>query len=279
MLYTEIQIQDNFAQAQKLKNTTLLVIIDDPKSAAGKKFIASVDKNWTFNPHKFVNGDSINNYISNPNYSILTIFFEGGEDKKSNNQGYHFGIYLGNEKNKSFETAEEFTSISIPGKKQKTTIKVDSILKENSYLFSFFIKHLQTQVEKAYQKTNIQVQPSIKCTYYDDGKDLLSKKTILISQQGIDEKFDPKAFIKNFNLSPDQLKIVDTKEIETALAKQNDKIAFGYDFLGGTGRIFDANKNTLLAEGYAKGTLKNKILAYSIAPVFILLLVLLIYKH
>jgi hypothetical protein len=274
MLYTDLQVQDNYAQAQKLKNSTLLVIIDDMKSASGKKFMNSIDKNWSFNPHRFVKGDSIEQYISNPNYSILTIFHEGNEDKKTPQNGYYLGVYIGDEKNKSFAAADEFTSIGLPGKKEKTSLKTDSVLKENSYLFSFFIKHLQNEVEKALQKTNTKVIPSFKCTYYDNGKEVLANKTILIAQEGIDAKFNPKAFLKNFNLSPEQLKIVDSKEIETALSKQNDKIAFAYDFTGGTGKIFDAGKNTLLAEGYAKSTLRNKIIAYTVAPVFILLLVL-----
>ena len=135
---------------------------------------------------------------------------------------------------------------------------------------------MQNEVEKALQKTNTQVASDIKCTYYDNGKEVLSGKTILIAQEGIDARFNSKAFLKNFNLNPDQLKIVDAKEIETALNKQNDKIAFAYDFAEGQGKIFDASKNTLLAEGFAKKTLKNKIIAYTAAPLFILLLVLLL---
>ncbi len=277
LLYSAVQVQDIYTQSEKLKNTTLLVIIDDTKSSSGKKLIAAMEKSWNFNPYKIVQGDSIDQYISNPKYSILTIYYEDGAEKKSLTHGYNFGIFIGDEKNKKFDMAEEFISIAIPGSKSKTTSKSDSVLKENNYLFNFYIKNLNNQVLKANQKINSKVETSSKnlCSYYDNGKELLANKTILICQEGIDAKFDPKAFVKNFNIKPEQLKIVEKKEIETAINKQNEKIAFGYDFSGGNGKLYDASKGTLLAEGFAKGTLKTKILIYSIAPVFILVLILL----
>lgn len=277
-VYTETQIQDIYLQSEKLKNTTLLVIIDDAKSSPGKKLTSALEKNWNFNPYKIVKSDSIDQYIANPKYSILTIYYENSTETDAPAQGYYLGVFIGDEKNKTFDGTDEFISLAIPGRKIKTLSKRDSILKENTYLFNFFIKNLNNQLIKAHQKTNSNVITSSKnlCTYYDSGKDLLANKTILICQEGIDAKFNPKAFIKNFNLKPEQLKIVEKKEIESAINKQNEKIAFGYDFSGGKGKIFDASTGTLLAEGFAKGTLKTKILAYSILPAFIIVLALLL---
>lgn len=268
-LYTPVQLEDIYLQSEKIKNTTLLVTIDDPKSSSGKKLIAAMEKNWKFNPYKIVNGDSINQYISNPKYSILTIYYENANDKNPLSQGYQFGIFLGDEKIKEFDKAEEFVSIAFPGSKLKTTSKGDSILKENNYLFSFFVKNLNSQLTRANQKINAKVKSSKSlCSYYDNAQEILAGKTILICQDGIDAKFDPKAFVKNFNLKPEQLKIVEKKEIENAINKQNDKIAFGYDFRGGNGKLFDASNGNLLAEGFAKKTILKKVLIYSVAPVF-----------
>lgn len=243
--------------AERLKGTTLVVLLDNEMPVISDKLKSSMSKYWKHTKYEFANTDQMNTYLKDDKYSVLGIFRHVREDDKKRVLEYSFSILLGNKKNKEVNDAEIVASVSLPDTWAKG---VGSMIIEYDYLIPFFIKHLNTTVGEYLNKEANEINRKGNAYYYNNGKEKLIGKTILINEKGTGKSFNIKQFCKNFSLKKDQVKMVSKEEIEKAIEREDDSIAFVYDMTL-TGKIFDAKTTKTLAYGTGINILKRRLLS------------------
>ncbi len=246
-----------YKRASALKKTTLMVAIDDENSLVSKKLIAAVETYWKFTPHQFIKTTEIDKYLKDPQYSILFLAKFVSDTKASE---YAYGIVLGDKKNKKIGDAALVSSIPLP---DSWTKKTGATLLDFKYLTTFFVQALQKDVTDSYEKKIHKTYAHKHAHYYDNGLEEIKDKKILISKAALNPDFNKTNFLRNFGLKEEQVFIVEKEGIEEALEKQDEKVAFIYDFTGKLGTIYSIKGANALAYGSDYNMRLNDIYKYT----------------
>lgn len=195
--------------------------------------------------------------MNDPKYSVL---FLGKYGSDKNSDGFAYGIILGDKKNKKIGDAKVVTSIPLPDSWSK---KTGATLLDFKYLITFFVQTLQKDVSDTYEKKEHTIHRYKYSYYYDDGVNEIKDKKVLISKDALNPDFNKTNFLRNFGLKDEQVIIVEKEDIERALEKQDDKVAFIYDFTGKVGVIHSVKGATAIAYGSDHNMRLNAIYKYT----------------
>ena len=234
----------SFAVANKLKKTTLMVVIEDEESTYTQILKTSLEKYWTHTKFEFIKSDEVEKYISDENYSLLMSlkYVDSEKDKTAND--YTFSIILGDENTKEIKDAKIIKSILIPGKwNRKTGMK----MLEYEYLLPFFIQNLESQIALDLKKISYKTILKKGINYYNNGLEILPKKTILIYKDAVKKDFDLEIFCDNLNIDYNKARLVSKEELMKVIEDRDDRYAIVYD-VDYAADIFDAKTGLIIIE-------------------------------
>lgn len=257
--------KDYEKRAEKVKNSTLCVCIDDQESELGKETMKAFNSYWKFSKYKFIKTSEYGNYISDENNSMFLFAGSDGQignhtnwkispNLKSNCYEYGYVIFLGTKKDKSVMGptialagyVEVYSSVYGAGIATGIDIvpkdAVEKILEASTHLTPFFVLRMQQSLNDAInivnnvpykftETTNAETdEGETKIKFINVQSSIISNKKIFLLDSIADER-SRAHLMKAFNLSADKISIVSAREMNKQLEKGEKDDIYIYDLI------------------------------------------------
>lgn len=219
--------------ADKIKETTVLVALNDESSDVAQSLIVAMDMFWTKTEYKFIKTSEIDKFICNPSYSLIIPL---NTSFKSSDKvlGYFMVFILGNSRYKDLQDLNWQMDIKLPNKK----VNKQKVILDYSHLTSFIVRRFDKELTDWENAVLEQSQEIYKLE--KEGLEEINKKTIFICKNDLPPDFDYDTFQKKVkkNLkNPDQkVKIVSPEEIKKAIDTKDETVVVVDLFLSATRR-------------------------------------------
>lgn len=244
-----MQTQINYNYAIKLKETTLLVAIDDEKSAIDQALMNAVNTYWKYTPYKFIKSSEIEKNCSDPSYSFLVKATYG--TTSTNYQPTYLFLLLGKKGAQDLSELSRKTSerilrsieIVLPYEGDMLYKTINKSLRDYSIYLPFYLNYFQDIMNAFSSKESISWgEPRIEMgnhrvcinsKFYNNGKKELQNKTLLINKNELSNEFNKENFDKNFYKNTKGLnlsyKIVEPTDIQRAIEQKETNYVFWYN--------------------------------------------------